>query len=184
MSTSEHLDAGELRHLAIKALRTGQEGEAIGYLKQALARQPQDSELHYLLGLAHGQIGMVERAAEEVAAALALAPDFTVARFQLGLLHFARRDFAAARQVWAPLHDALPEGDALRLLAEGMNRIGEDRLESAVELLRRGIAACGSDNLKADMQRLVDEALRVLAERRESEGAHMLLSGYQQSRRH
>src|SRR5262249_47474207 len=103
------LDVDELKYLALKAMKSNKDEEAIRLLKEANALSPDNAELIYLLGAMHAQIGMVPRAIEEIAGALALAPDLHGARFQLGLLYFSSRDFTRAKGVWAPLIEKLAE---------------------------------------------------------------------------
>jgi len=92
-------EAEELKHLALKAMGTDRDEDAIRLLKGALEQAPQNGELLYLLGMAHSNIGMVDRAIEEITRALTLAPQLINARFQLGLLLFTRREFAASEAV-------------------------------------------------------------------------------------
>lgn len=186
------LEVEELKHLALKAMNGNKDEDAIRFLKQAIALAPERGELHYLLGAMHAQIGMLERAIEEVTRATALAPDLHAARFQLGLLHFSSRDFEQAKQTWKPLLDSLEEDDPLRLFAAGLIELGYDRFEDCIAMLRRGIALCASEALNADMRRVITEAEKALAGQVAAAGApssmlassaepqHILLAGYQQ----
>jgi Flp pilus assembly protein TadD len=67
-------DVEELKYLALKAMRTDRDEDAIRLLKDAMARAPKSGELLYLLGMAHSNLGMTDRAIEEITQALAWAP--------------------------------------------------------------------------------------------------------------
>jgi tetratricopeptide (TPR) repeat protein len=184
-------DIEELKHLAIKAMRTDRDEDALRLLKVALAQTPRDPELLYLLGTAHSNLGMTERAIEELDEVLALAPKLINCRFQLGLLHFTQRNFERAESVWAPLVSGLGEDDPLRVFAAGLTEICDDRFEEAIPLLERGIGLSDNKRLTEDMARIVAECRRHLAATGAASGnsgpvtarnagstQHVLLSGY------
>jgi len=190
-SAATAFDAEELKHLAIKAMRTDREEDALRLIKTALTHKPQDRELLYLLGMAHSNLGMTGRAIEELSQVLALAPELTNCRFQLGLLHFTQRNFQEAESVWAPLFPALDEDDPLRVFAAGLTLVCNDRLEEAIPVLEHGIGLSGNASLSEDMGRIVSECRRHLAqtsvatgksgtepERGTTSTQHVLLSGY------
>src|SRR4051812_1046232 len=108
--TQARLDDEELLHLAIEASRKQRHGDAIQYLKDAAAKAPRNAQVRFLLGAEHAQIGLLDRAQEEMSAALDIDPGLVPARFQLGLLHLVQARVAEASAAWKPL-DALPESD-------------------------------------------------------------------------
>src|SRR3954447_15130099 len=128
-------DTEELKHLAIKAMRSERDEDALRLLKAALAKTPRDPDLLYLLGMAHSNLGMTDRAIEELDEVLALAPQLINCRFQLGLLHFTQRNFKRAEAVWAPLLSALEEDDPLCAFSAGLTQSWNDRFEEAIPLL-------------------------------------------------
>jgi len=192
--TSSHspFDVEELKHLALKAMRAGNDEDALRLLKDAVARAPENGELLYLLGMVHSNMGMVDRAIDEITRGLALTPNLLNARFQLGLLHFTGRDFEKSEAAWKPLLGMLPEHDPLRTFSIGLTQVGHNDLEGAIATLERGIALCNNESLNADMGRIVTQARRYLAESgnrddgkpgaaaSEPTTQHVLLSGYRQ----
>jgi tetratricopeptide (TPR) repeat protein len=190
-SSTTAFDVEELKHLAIKAMRTDREEDALRLIKAALAKTPRDPEILYLLATAHSNLGMTERAIEELDEALALAPKLVNCRFQLGLLHFTQRSFKLAESAWAPLIPALSEDDPLRIFAAGLTEICNNRFEQAIPVLERGIGLSDNQSLNEDMGRVVTECRRHLAETGAATGnsasatpvgasstQHVLLSGY------
>ncbi len=128
---------------------------------EALLRlHPADPRLLFL----HGSTLAGERRYPEARAAIAraveAAPEFWIARFQLGFLEFTSGEPTLAGETWGPLATR-PEGDALRLFAEGLMRLPLDDTAGAIDLIRRGMAA-NTENpaLNNDMQLLVDELTR------------------------
>ena len=134
------LDADELTHLALKAIGEGREEDALLLLKRGLAQDPENGRMCYLQGALHAQLGMVERAIEEMTRATQLSPEIGTASLQLGMLHMARADVEKAQAAWAPL-DQLVEDAPLRLLKEGMVRFLNKEYAEAIALLKRGIAS-------------------------------------------
>src|SRR5688572_4606272 len=157
-------DLDELKHLALKAMRSDRDEEALRLLKDAVALAPKNGELLYLLGMAHSNLGMVDRAIDEITRALTLTPNLINARFQLGLLYFTGRDFESSEATWKPLLDVLPADDPLRIFSIGLTQVGHDDLTGAIGTIEHGLALCRNENLNEDMRRIVIEAKRYLAE--------------------
>jgi len=151
------LDAQELQHLALKAMNEDRAEDALRLLKRAVAQQPDNGWLYYLLGALHAELGMIERSVEEMTRATQLSPELGIARFQLGLMHMARGDVAKAQDVWVPL-DQLDEHDALRVFKQGMVHFLHGQDEDAIALLKRGIALNqAGEALSRSMQRVIEQ---------------------------
>lgn len=125
----------------------------------ALVEAPGDPRLHFLRGSVLAGDRRYDEARIAITRAVDMAPDFAIARFQLGFLEFTSGEAGRAGQTWAPLQ-ALPQDDALRLFATGLMRLPADDIEGAVAALRLGIAAnTQNPPLNRDMQMLIDELL-------------------------
>ncbi|HEX9810946.1 MAG TPA: tetratricopeptide repeat protein, partial [Burkholderiales bacterium] len=124
MSTP-NLDDEELLHLALNASSENRHEEAISYLKQALNLAPANAKAHYMLGAEHAQIGLYDRATEEMAAAVKLDPDLVTAHFQLGLLHITSGRAKEAEDAWKPL-DRLDREHPLHLFKTGLLHLARD----------------------------------------------------------
>lgn len=159
----ESLDAEELMHLALKAMRENRDSDAIGYLERGIALAPDDGTLHYLLGAMHAQAGLPKRAIDEMSQATRLAPHIEMAHFQLGLLHLTSGNVDAAVSAWGAL-DALDAEHPLALFKTGMLHLARDRFAECIDALRHGIARNERyPALNRDMQRVIGRAEEALA---------------------
>lgn len=153
---------------------------AIGLLKRAIEIEDRAPVPHYLLGAEYAQIGLYDRAIDEMTQAVRCDPQLAPARFQLGLLHLTGGDAASAEAVWAPL-ESLPESDPLRIFQRGLVAMAYDRFDDARALLEAGIAVNDSNEaLNADMRKV----LAAMAQAGEEQAGtlagseHVLLSTY------
>lgn len=180
MNSDTELDAQELKFLAIQASRSGQADQAIIYLKQAIRHAPQDGELHYLLAAEHAQLGIYDRAAEEMEHALALAPDMHTARLQLGLLYLTQANVEASTRTLEPL-SALEKDNCFRLFSSGLLHLMHDRFPACRAALTQGIMRnVQNDALNADMQKILD-ALPSEATEPAPADSNVWLSAYRQN---
>lgn len=154
-SIAPPFDHEEYLHLAIEAVRRGDHGAALGYLKEGAAHYPEDARIAYMLGAEHAQIGLYDRAEAEMSRAIALNPVLHVARFQLGLLQMTQSRPAESHATWLGL-DVLPDGHALRLFRDGLEALVEERYDDARRALQAGLSSKDiSDDLGRDMQNLL-----------------------------
>lgn len=162
--TATRLDAEEYLGLALNALRAGDHGAALAHLKSGAECHPSNAQIAYMLGAEHAQIGLFDRAEQEMARALEIEPGLTMARFQLGLLQLTQSRPADASATWAAL-DELPEGHGLRLFKLGLEALAQDRFADARSLLEQGIAA---NNFSADLNRDMTNVLGRIPEATEA----------------
>lgn len=143
--------------------------DGVEAIDAALETSPGDPRLHFLKGSVLAGARRYPEARQAMGRAVDLAPEYAIARFQLGFLEFTSGEAEPAARTWAPL-EALPEGHALRQFAGGLMRLLADDIDGAVERLRAGIAA--NDEILAlnrDMQLLIDELLRAGAPSQDDE---------------
>lgn len=125
-------------------------------VERLIADYPTDARLHFWYGSLLAAARRYDAASSAMSRAVELAPDFDIARFQLGFLAFTSGDAARAADVWRPLLASDPE-DPLRLFAEGLERLAVDDFAAAAALLRRGIELNRSNPAQnKDMQLLLD----------------------------
>lgn len=154
-SPSSIIDADEYLHLALESVRRSDHGAALGYLKEAAARYPEDARIAYMLGAEHAQIGLYDRAEAEMRRAIEIDRSLHVAAFQLGLLQMTQARMPDALTTWAQL-DSLADGHALRLFRDGLAALAADQFEEARRLLESGMAANDfSADLNHDMGNLL-----------------------------
>lgn len=154
-NTNSMIDADEYLHLALESVRRSDHGAALGYLKEAAARYPEDARIAYMLGAEHAQIGLYDRAEAEMRRAIEIDRSLHVAAFQLGLLQMTQARMPDALATWAQL-DSLTDGHALRLFRDGLSALAADQFEDARRLLESGLEANDfSADLNRDMENLL-----------------------------
>ena len=153
--TYTNLDNTELLHVSLDAIHHDRSADAIAVLKTLLERDPDHVFATYLLAAQHAQLAMMDRAEEGFRRTVHLAPDFPIARFQLGQLCLVKGDVADAKATLAPLVD-LPDAQALPHYARGLIAAADDDAAGAIAHLQAGLA-CPQEipALASDMQRVI-----------------------------
>lgn len=144
------------------ALATESDAAGMDEADRLIRLHPADPRLHFLKGSLLA--AQREYAAGEAAMgyAVLLAPDYHIARFQLGLLQLSSGKGEAAIATLDPLRD-LPAENPFQPLSDGLIRLANDDLPGAVERLEAGIALNQALPLiNRDMQMLIDEARRTI----------------------
>lgn len=118
---------------------------------------PEDARLHFLRGSILAGIGRPIEAMPALRRAVELAPDFAIARFQLGFFQLTSGEAAAALGTWGPLA-LLPGDHYLRHFVGGLTHLIRDEFDDAIEQLRAGIAANNENEpLNNDMSLIVGQ---------------------------
>ncbi|MFZ2031079.1 MAG: hypothetical protein WAU68_12265 [Vitreimonas sp.] len=150
----------------LEAMRTAP-NDQIEQLDRALATYPQDARLHFLRGSMLAGAGRYIEAHQALKHAVELAPDYAIARFQLGFFELTSGETANALETWGRL-DGLPDGHYLRKFVDGLRCLIRDEFAAVIVSLSEGIAL-NSENppLNNDMA-LIIERCRPLAEKAHS----------------
>jgi tetratricopeptide (TPR) repeat protein len=148
------LDADEYLHLAINASQAGDHHAALEHLHKALEQSPSHVGARYFLAAEHAELGLYERACEEMQELLLVAPEVEIARFQLGLLSLQLDRKENARQAFTVLAEGAGD-ESLRAFARAYVHLLEERQGDAIEQMSEGLKVCGNPALKADMSRVL-----------------------------
>ncbi len=153
------LDAREYLHLAINAMAREEHHAALNYIKEVLALEPENATALYLLGAEHAELGLYDRAIEEMEQALLLDSGIEMARFQLGLLYLKVDRLDDAIKAFNDVVEH-SQADSLVAYASGLVALCEGDVPRAREKLALGLSGA-SDNpaLKKDMQELLNNLL-------------------------
>jgi tetratricopeptide (TPR) repeat protein len=108
-------------------------------IQAAVAQDPRNPQLRYLLGAELAQQKEYAAAVVEMNAALELDPALHFARFQLGLLYLTMAQPEQSIAIWAPL-ESLDDNAALKFFKRGLESLIRDEFDNCVDLLRKGIA--------------------------------------------
>lgn len=130
-------------------------------LDQLIARFSDDPRLHFLRGSVLASIGRPIEALSSLKRAVDLAPDFAIARFQLGFFQLTSGEAMAALTSWGPIA-LLPEGHYLRFFVGGLTHLIRDEFPETIARLREGIAVNAENPaLNRDMQLIIDKVAEI-----------------------
>jgi tetratricopeptide (TPR) repeat protein len=138
-------------------------------IDRALIDHPLDPRLQFLKGsLLIGLKRFVE-AHDALSRAIEIAPDFALARFQLGFFELTSGEAEGALETWRPLH-GLPTGHWLLSFVQGLEHLIADRFEACIAALRQGIAE-NTENLPLnhDMELIIEKCWELLAPQPDAE---------------
>ena len=138
MASPKLCDEAALSEL-VAALESGAKDD-LERTDRLIAQYPDDGRLHLLRASMLMEIGRSIEALPAFRKAVELAPDFALARFQLGFFLLTSGDAAEALSVWGPLA-LFPADHYLRLFVGGLTYLIRDEFTDSVRLLREGIAA-------------------------------------------
>jgi tetratricopeptide (TPR) repeat protein len=113
--------------------------QALDALDRLVDRFDLDPRLHFLRGSVLCAIERYSEARLAMEKAVGLAPEFDLARFQLGFLELTSGDVTAAQSTWLPLMN-LPADEPLKLFVLGLNKMVIDEFDAAITLLEEGIS--------------------------------------------
>lgn len=135
-----------------------QEGDDIANIDALLAKYPEDPRLHFMKGSVLAGMQRSYEAHASLAKAVELAPDFHLARYQLGFFELTSGEADAALATWGPLL-RLPEDLYLRQFVEGLTALIRDEFESAIAHMEKGIALNDENEpMNNDIRLLIAEA--------------------------
>lgn len=113
------------------------EADAETTLDRLVAMYPEDPRLHFMKGSILAGSGRSIEAHRALARAVELAPDYGLARYQLGFFELTSGEPQKALGTWGPLL-AEPEGSYLRKFVEGMTHLIRDEFAAAIALFEEG----------------------------------------------
>lgn len=143
-------------------------------LEALIASYPGDARLHFMKGSALiGEKRLIE-GHRALVRAVELAPDFAIARFQLGLFQLTSGEADAALETWGRL-DRLPDGHYLRSFVNGLRCLIRDDFAGAIEHLRNGVERNDENPpLNRDMEMLVKACVAQLSSSPSADGEEPL----------
>jgi tetratricopeptide (TPR) repeat protein len=160
METDMTLCSDEEMAQLLAAMHAGTPDE-LGLAERLIEAYPDDARLHFLRGSMLAGSGRPIEAHAALSRAVALAPDFALARFQLGFFELTSGEAARALATWEPL-DTLASDHYLAHFVRGLRHLIQDHFGEAIRELTEGIAV-NEENppLNRDMRLIIDECSRL-----------------------
>lgn len=161
--------ASETDIAELVAILQGGQGEDVVAIDRLLVAFPDDPRLHFMRGsVLAGQKEPIAAYAA-MSRAVELAPDYAIARYQLGFFELTSGEAERALSTWGPLL-MRERDDYLRVFVEGMTFMIRDEFDRATERFEKGLALNRENEpLNADIRLLMGE-VRKLAEGARSAG--------------
>lgn len=140
----------------VTTMQTGA-GDDVSTVNALLERYEEDPRLHFLKGSILAGEGKLIEAHGSLLKAVDIAPDFAIARFQLGFFQLTSGESNNALKTWARL-DMLPEEHYLKLFVVGLRHLIRDEFQDCIDTLRKGMAV-NKENppLNNDMQLIIEQ---------------------------
>jgi tetratricopeptide (TPR) repeat protein len=183
-----------LMQQALAASQKDDSETALHLFNEASKQLPQSGIPHFLIGAEYAQLGRMVEAEAAYANAVLLAPDLSIARYQLGLVQFTSGRASMALVTWQPLL-TLPNNDPLGLFVRGFIELAQDKFESSLDFFSKGINANHTNApLNADIMRVIEKIQTVInnnkqqpisptmADEIKEESSHFLLESYRQQK--
>jgi tetratricopeptide (TPR) repeat protein len=193
MKNTESTAFEALMSLGMAASQANDGAQAVECFQNASAAEPAAGLPQFLLGAELAAMGNMDQAEAAFANATRLAPDFPMARYQLGLLQFSSGRAAIALLTWQPLLH-LPDSDPLPHFVNGFAALAQDRFNEALRHYEQGLSLnTTNDALSGDIEKVI-AGIKALApgaapaaddpsELAAESDTHVLLANYQQQGR-
>ena len=160
--------------------------DGLSEVDELIWKFPLDPRLHFLRGSLLAGQRRYDEARAGMAEAVRIAPDYEIARFQLGFLHMTSGAPQEAAEVWEPLANLEPE-NPLRLFSCALNMLAQDEFDQALHYFSEGMRRNVSyPELNKDMMLLVN----TIKQKQQDNGgeaissAQMLLRQYKDKTKH
>ena len=122
----------------VSNLQTSPEDDIVA-IDALLVTNPDDARLHFMKGSVLAGRAEHIAAHQSLSRAVELAPDFAVARYQLGFFELTSGEADRALSTWGPLLKESKE-NYLRIFVEGMVHLIRDEFSDAISKFESGIA--------------------------------------------
>lgn len=149
------LDAQEYLHLAINATQNNQHHAALDYLHKALDQEPDNAQAIFLLAAEYAELGLYQRAIENMEKSISIDPSIEMAHYQLALLYIQLGRPAESMPLWQHLSEHAQD-NSLMLFSKGMIELDSNK-ENGISTINQAIEIANSNTfLKTSMTTLLN----------------------------
>jgi tetratricopeptide (TPR) repeat protein len=149
------------------ATRAHEHDRALDMYAQASEEEPSSGIPHFMMASELATLGEFDRAEEAFVNAVRLAPDFAIARYQLGLLQFSSGRAAQALATWQPLLDLPgnePVARALACFVLGYTALAQDDFGFALSHFQTGLTYdTGNQALSDDVGKVIERVQELIS---------------------
>lgn len=133
------------------------ESDDLALIDALLAKYPDDPRLHFMRGSVLAGMSDNINAHASLSKAVEIAPDYAIARYQLGFFELTSGEADKALATWGPLLRA-PKDNYVRVFVEGLVHVIRDEFTEAFAKFEKGIAL-NQENppMNGDIQLLMRE---------------------------
>jgi len=175
----------------LTASRENDSLQAIDCFQRASVVSPDSGLPQFLLGSEFASMGDLDKAEAAFANAVRLAPNFPLARYQLGLLQFSSGRAALGLLTWQPLLE-LSDTDPLPHFVNGFAALAQDQFDEALAHYEQGLQHnTQNPALSGDIEKVIAGIRSLQASQGDDAPAdpsvddastsHVLLANYRQS---
>lgn len=146
---------GDMEQLV--AALSAPDSDDLAPIDSMLTQYPDDPRLHFMRGSVLAGMSDNIKAHAALSRAVEIAPDYAIARYQLGFFELTSGEADKALATWGPLLRA-PKDNYLRVFVEGMVHVIRDEFTEAFAKFEKGISL-NQENLpmNGDIQLLMRE---------------------------
>ena len=147
----------------ISSMTADPEGQ-LKRVEMLLEEFPDDARLHFLYGSTLIGGGRLIEGHRSLSRAVEIAPDYPIARFQLGLFQLTSGEAESALGTFGRL-DLLPDSHYLRKFVDGLRCLIRDDFPGTIDHLRQGISLnTENEPLNRDMQMVINQCLPLIGQ--------------------
>lgn len=147
----------------LRSMSTDPDGQ-LSRVENLLQEFPEDARLHFLYGSTLIGGGRLIEGHLSLTRAVEIAPDYAIARFQLGFFQLTSGEPASALETFGRL-DMLPDAHYLRKFVDGLRCLIRNDFLGTIDNLRHGITLNTENTpLNNDMQLIIDRCLPLVGQ--------------------
>jgi len=162
---SDEFDVDELLAFAINAIEKGNLVDALAFTKRAFNTEPQNERVVFLLASIHAQLGLGDKAIQELSDLCEHNCGIPEAYFQLGLMLFISGNRDRAQQSWEILNsERFSHAAYLTAFKNGLIDFEDRNYRSAISHIDSGLSASSNPSLNKDMLHIKELAQNKLLE--------------------